>query len=61
MIGDCADAGPARANAAIDAAANINLRMFPPARFLQSAEQPCPDALFQRHQYREAMRNAIAR
>jgi hypothetical protein len=30
MIGDCADAGPATANATADAAANINVRMFPP-------------------------------
>ncbi|HVR56345.1 MAG TPA: hypothetical protein VMT72_05900, partial [Pseudolabrys sp.] len=29
-IGDCAAAGPARVSAAIDAAASINLRMFPP-------------------------------
>jgi hypothetical protein len=31
MIGDCAEAGPARTNAATDAAAKINLCMFPPA------------------------------
>jgi hypothetical protein len=30
-IGSSANAGPARANAATDAAAKINLRMFPPA------------------------------
>jgi hypothetical protein len=30
-IGACADAGPAKTNAAIDAAAQTNLRMFPPA------------------------------
>jgi hypothetical protein len=30
MIGDCAKAGPASANAATDAAAKISLRMYPP-------------------------------
>ncbi len=40
MIGDCADAGPARANAATDAAASINLRMFPPAFFVERALAP---------------------
>jgi hypothetical protein len=32
-IGACAAAGPARANAATDAAAKISLRMFPPRYF----------------------------
>jgi hypothetical protein len=46
-IGDCADAGltrtaPAIVKAAIDAAAKISFRMFPPAKFLQS--QPGPEA-----------------
>ena len=30
-LGDCATAGPVNANAATDAAAKINLRMYPPA------------------------------
>src|SRR6266487_6791597 len=40
-IADCAEAGPARANAATDAAAKINLRMFPPAFLLRSALARC--------------------
>src|SRR3979411_202954 len=60
MIGDCADAGPARANAATDAAARINLCMFPPARLCEARQRRGRDALFKAHQYREADRNAIA-
>ncbi|MGY4481365.1 hypothetical protein ACVWWR_000556 [Bradyrhizobium sp. LM3.2] len=30
MIGDCADAGPVSASAAIDAAAKMSFRMLPP-------------------------------
>jgi hypothetical protein len=55
MIGDCAAAGltrvgPARANATTDAAASINLRMFPPAYFFRSArsEACMPAAPIQR-------------
>src|SRR5256885_5424855 len=58
-IGVCAAAGPTRVHAAIDAAANINLRMFPPAYFVERA-QIAPKLVCQPHQYREADGNAIA-
>jgi hypothetical protein len=60
-IGDCADAGPATAKAATDAAAKISLRMCPPLEFLQSPQVARLRCLIHRHQYREAGRNAIAR
>jgi hypothetical protein len=60
MIGEsAADAGVIKANAATDAAAKINLRMFPPAFSLPGARQRSPKPC-QRHQYRHAAANAIA-
>src|SRR4030095_10828752 len=40
-IGDCAEAGPTRASAATDAAAKINLRIYPPALFLAERAGRC--------------------
>jgi hypothetical protein len=37
-------AGPTKVKAAIDAAASISLRMFPPASFFAEREQPGPEA-----------------
>ena len=41
-IGACADAGPISANAATDAAAKINLRMFPPRDFREARRARLP-------------------
>jgi hypothetical protein len=63
-IGDCAEAAPAKANAAIETAANTSLRMCPPAQlfFAERASGTVPEISYAgTHQYREGGRKAIAR
>ena len=52
-IGDCAEAGPAKASAATDAAARINFACFLPD-FWERANCAAPMLACLRHQYREA-------